>query len=109
MTDADDELERLAQQAHQQKPPRKQIVYPAGPAEVAVLEGTEAGVPPGVKMLAFRFDAPWEAVLVPLTADAADTLGKQLSAASVIVPADASSITAGAGDPTPGFPARSAR
>jgi hypothetical protein len=101
MTDADDELERMQQQAGEaQAPPRKQIVYPAGPAEVAVLEGVQAGVPPGVKMLAFRFNAPWEAVLVPLDGAAAEQLGKQLVAASVIVPDDASSIAGAARAPS---------
>jgi hypothetical protein len=85
---ADDELERMAGQAQQQgPPPRKQTIYPAGPSEVAVLEGAAAGVPAGIKMVAFRFDAPWEAVLIPLSTEGAEVLGKQLLAASVIVPA----------------------
>lgn len=90
----------LEPQAQPQTPPRKQIVYPAGPQETAVMEGAAAGVPPGVKMLAFRFAAPWEAVLIPLNLEAAEALGRQLIAASVIVPNDASSIAGAARAPS---------
>jgi hypothetical protein len=90
--DRDPGLERAAQE-QPDAPPRKQIVYPSGPAELAILEGAQAGVPAGVKMLAFRFNAPWEAVLIPLQAEEAEALGRKLVAASVMCPDAASSIT----------------